>query len=517
MASHNRNPLLQELHALAVQVTGEEVTLVEGESGSSWSWNWKDRLISVSPDFLDTRSADVCRAILLHECAHCAITRIHHLLEASTRRLYQDVLNVLEDLRIEAWLCKTLPGCASWLRTANGLLFRPQGPATWPANLQLQFLRALLEAAHNSRPPEGPHPAVLQALAETREAVLEQTACHPAEAVGRAAAGATLNAQQRMLAIFQSKIRHVWERLVAIDESQGRQRITTITSPSTRSYGATLDKRLSRSSRHGGSFGNRSGKTHGASYLIRQQRLAPHIDRLAGEFLQLFATTARDTFQPYCNSGARLNMRLAMQSQADPRWHDKIWLRRQHHSRFDPLVVLMLDTSASMNGEKFDAALDGIVLLSEVCLRAGLPMALWTFNHDVRQILRPHGQSDSSVRRQSIDRLRSQCGGGTDMDFAFIKVFSSPEIHQFTHPLVLVLGDGCPDDLHATRTQIARFDAAGVPIVGLGIGPETTRMNELFKSSVIGLSVRDVTPALCATLRETLHHMVPATPRRRAA
>ena len=77
--SHNRSFLLRELQALACQVTGEEVSLIEGDASASWSWNWIDRVITVDHSYLTENSADVCRAILLHESAHCAITRIQHL------------------------------------------------------------------------------------------------------------------------------------------------------------------------------------------------------------------------------------------------------------------------------------------------------------------------------------------------------------------------------------------------------------------------------------------------------
>jgi len=521
ISSHNRTPLLRELQSLAAQVTGEEIILAEGEQGCCWSWNWRDRVITVSPDFLTAKSADVCRAILLHESAHCAVTRLQHLLEPSTRRLYQDLLNVLEDLRIESWLSVKFPGCAPWLRTANELIYRSVQSHPWPESLQIQFLRGLLEAAHTGQIPAGPHKDVHAALLETRAAVQEQTACHPAGAVGRAAARETLNAQQRMLAVFEEKIRPVWERLVAIDECQGRPRITTRMDDDGHPMGGPADKRIARArrSKQGGGPDTtiQLCPPQGAAYLARQRRLAPLIDRLAEEFLHLFATTSRDQFQRLRSSGERLDIRLAMQAQADPRLHDKIWIRRQHHARFDPLVVLALDCSGSMEGPNFNAAFDGVVLLSEVCLRAGLPMALWTFNSEVQQILRPHGQSDSTARQRRIDHLRTQCGGGTAMDTALERIFSSPELTQFSHPIVFVLGDGCPCDKSATLARIAKFDAAEIPLIGLGIGPDTAEMSALFKNAIAGLDIHKVATTLCATLRKTLRQMVPASPHQRAA
>jgi Mg-chelatase subunit ChlD len=521
ISSQNRTPFLRELQSLASQITGEEIILVEGEQGCHWSWNWRDRVITVAPEFLIEKSADVCRAILLHESAHCAITRIHHLLPASSWRLHQDLLNVLEDLRIEDWLAKTFPGCAAWLHAANRIILSAVAGQAWPRSLQIQFLRALMETAHTGCIPEGPDKAVLEALAEVREAVDKQTACHPDSSAGRAAARETINAQQRMLAIFGAQIRPVWERLVAIDETQGRQRITTCIESDGVNVNGVMNDRIGRARRS--KLGARAetpfrrSSAQGAEYLTRQRKLASRIDRLAQEFLALFATHSRDSMQDMRSSGERLNLRVAMQSQADPRLHDRIWSRRRHHSRFDPLVVLVLDCSGSMEGEKFDAAFDGIVLLSEVCLRVGLPMALWTFNNEARHILRPHGQCDSPARRAAIDRLRSECGGGTAMDEALSRVHSSPEIHQFEHPLVFVLGDGCPSDSSATLAQIAKFEASGIPLLGLGIGPDTRDMATLFKNYVVGMNIDAVSSTLCSVLRKTLHKMISNAVPRRAA
>ena len=346
--SYNRSFLLRELHALAVQVTGEEVTLIEGEVGSSWSWNWMERVITVDPDYLDEKSADVCRAILLHECAHCAVTRIHHVYGTEQRHLYQDLLNVLEDLRIESWLAVAFPGCGPWIHAANDLVIRQISRLPWMAGYQAQFLRAVLETAHTGQFPAGADPVVRVALEETREAIVAQTACHPNLAHGRAAARETLNAQQRMLAIFDEKIRPVWERLVGLDAREGRKRITTIGESVVYIASGPKNRMVSRAKRAAKGVGMIDGQ-HGAalkrSYLVRQQALSRVIDALADEFIELFATNSRQKIRLNQRSGEAIHVRTAMQAEADPRLHDKVWTRRLHNKRFDPLVVLALDIS----------------------------------------------------------------------------------------------------------------------------------------------------------------------------
>jgi uncharacterized protein YegL len=505
--SHNRTFLLRELQALASQVTGEEVILIEGDVGSSWSWNWRDRVITVDPRYLSDRSADVCRAILLHESAHCAITRIHHVLPRERHLLYQDILNVLEDLRIESWLANIFPGCATWIYTANSLIFRSVSSMNWPVSYQGQFLRAILETAHSGEIPSGVAPIVRTALDETSEAVKAQTACHPAIARGRAAARETFNAQQRMLAIFEEKIHPVWERLVALDECEGRQRITALGAKFALSGNGPKNTMISRIKKGKDSQAEDASEptsTQKRSYLSRQNSLHRVIDTLANDFIELFETNSRQKLVLHQRSGDSIHIRTAMQTEADPRLHDKLWIRRLRNKRFDPLVILALDISGSMDGENFDAAFDGVVVLSEVCLRSGIPLALWSFNNIARQILQPHNQTNSGARRASIDQLRSQCRGGTSMEIALAHIHSSPEITQFSHPIVFVISDGKPEDESSTAAQIKKFESEKIPLIGIGIGPETREMSTLFKNSVVAVNITAVASTICDTVRKSI-------------
>ncbi len=505
--SHNRTFLLRELQALAAQVTGEEVILIEGDVGSSWSWNWRDRVITADPKYLSDKSADVCRAILLHESAHCAITRIHHVLPRERHLLYQDILNVLEDLRIESWLAEIFPGCAKWIHTANSLIFRSVNSMNWPTSYQAQFMRAILETAHSGEIPSGVDHNVRTALDETSEAVKAQTACHPAIARGRSAARQTFNAQQRMLAIFDEKIRPVWERLVALDECAGRERITALGAKFALSCNGPKNTMIScvkkgKDSKAGDT--SEPSSTLKRSYLSRQHSLHQVIDTLANELIELFETHSRQKLVLHQRSGDSIHIRTAMQAEADPRLNDKLWTRRLRNKRFDPLVILALDISGSMDGQNFDAAFDGVVVLSEVCLRSGLPFALWSFNNIARQILQPHNQTDSSARRASIDQLRSQCRGGTSMEIALAHIHSSPEISQFTDPIVFVISDGKPDDESSTAAQIKTFESEKIPLIGVGIGAETREMSALFKNSIVDVNITAVASTICKTVRKAI-------------
>jgi hypothetical protein len=485
--------LLAELSSLAAQVLGEEVSVVCGRPGCMWSWNWKDREITVSPEDLSARSADVCRAVLMHECAHAAITRIHDVLDRERHDLYRDLLNILEDIRIEAWLAERFPGCAPWLAVANRVFGHKARNASWPPGLQLQFLRGLLEERWLGNISQGADAKVVSALAETRDAVAEIARCIPLPSPGRAAAREILHSQQAMLAIFLEKIVPVWERLVQADLAAGRHRHTSCEVPSLRAVGQGIG--TARRAPGGGTTGD-----HARDYLSRQRALASLIDPLADELIRLFQLNGRSREMRGLPTGGRLDLRAVMQFEADPRLYDKIWIRQKHPQRFDPAIFLLLDTSNSMRGKKFEGAFDGIVLLSEVCMRAGLPLSVWKFSEGSEQVL-PFAASDDQWRRNRLDGLRRHLGCRTDMSSCLQSVRTSPEIALHSHPIVIVLSDGVPDNGQSARAEIQKLKAEGIPCAGIGIGPETHNLRNLFQYSLIGISAMDAAPRIAKILR----------------
>ena len=64
---------------------------------------------------------------------------------------------------------------------------------------------------------------------------------------------------------------------------------------------------------------------------------------------------------------------------------------------------------------------------------------------------------------------------------------------------VIVLIDGEPDDEESARQQIAWLAADAVVLIGLGLGPATLRLQELFPVSRGNLTAAEV-PAALATL-----------------
>ena len=94
------------------------------------------------------------------------------------------------------------------------------------------------------------------------------------------------------------------------------------------------------------------------------------------------------------------------------------------------------------------------------------------------------------------------------MHIALARIQASPELGQFTHPMVFVVGDGEPTDKPATIAGINRFRTSGIPILGIGIGEGAGEMATLFPESVVEPNLSGMAHTLSRMLRTTLHEQI---------
>jgi uncharacterized protein YegL len=97
------------------------------------------------------------------------------------------------------------------------------------------------------------------------------------------------------------------------------------------------------------------------------------------------------------------------------------------------------------------------------------------------------------------------------MHQALTRIHSSPEISQFANPIVFFISDGQPNDESSTVSQITKFEAEEIPLIGVGIGPKTREMASLFKNAVVDVNVAAVASTLCNAVQKALHsHLLAA-------
>jgi len=533
--------LRDELESLVrVAARRPDITLREGPPGCTWSFNFDSDVVTVDPDSLRSLAPDLCRGLALHEASHAAVTVLHDILPPATIARLHPLLNTLEDIRIEIWMRARFPGAAPWIRAYNDVFYGLGRRQPLPQSRQVQFLKGILELWWYGTTSPGTLREVEGALAACREPIAACTACQPPLDDDRPT---ILSSQRAMWLIIREQILPVWERLVALDRRDGLGRLaihelrefveTLAGADCTRlRLGRRLARRASRyrsrtlprrgtgrrrpgsssdTARDQGSGGDarehiaRELGTDGSdTYLAAWKRIAPLADRLGDELLRVLVPRQRLRWKSGQPTGPRLDLRRAMQFEADPRLYDSLWCRPIVPQRRDPAVMLLVDRSGSMAGEgRMERTFEGLVLLVEVCRRVGVPAAIWSFADRPREELSWDTPLDRATRHQ-LGRLPGSCDGNTDMTAALLAVRQAFSCRHGNPKLLFTLSDGEPDEPNRVLAAIGRLEADGVATFGLGLGPGTAGLDRFFRRAATEIQTCEITSNIAGLLENSL-------------
>lgn len=538
--------LRDELEGL-VRIAASRPNLVvrTGSANCSWSFDWSNDIVTVNPTHLASLAPDLCRGLALHEAAHAAVTVLHRILAQAHLTRIHPLLNTLEDIRIETWMRSRFPGAAGWIRAYNDVFYGLMRDRPLPKSRQVQFLVGILELWWFGSTTPGTLPEVLAALEACRQPIAAATACQPPlddDAVG------IMASQKAMWDIVRDRILPTWERLVGLDRREGIGRLASAelrefadrmgcgyhsrvrgaarlrparsNSPTARTFReiseeaarrATQPPNDARSHDSSSREDSRRDTACGAlppdgtdNYLTAWRRICRVADRLGDELLRVLVPRQRLRWSPGHPWGPRLDLRRAMQFEADPAQYRSLWCRPILPSRREPAVVLLIDRSSSMTEQaRIDRAFEGMVLLTEVCRRIGVAAAVWSFADDVREELSWDAAVDAPARRR-LGLLPDACQGNTDMAAALDAVGGAFAIRRGDPKLLFVIGDGEPNQHEATIAAVRRLEAAGIATVGLGLGDGTAQLARYFQSSVTGIPPERLVDHVADLLGEAL-------------
>lgn len=526
--------LLAELQGLVRMVARRgDIVVREGPPGCGWSFDFEGDLVTVDPDSLRSLAPDLCRGLALHEATHAAVTVLHSFVPAATLRRLLPLLNAIEDIRIEIWMRSRFPGAAPWMRAYNDVfcgIGRSQPPSR---SRQVQFLRGILDLWWYGAAAAGTLPEVLDALAECREPIAAAAACQPPLDDDPAGIHAS---QRAMWLIARERIVPPWDRLVARDRQDGigsiaaaeRREFVAATGADCRGGSGGRTRGVPQARARGGSRSRRGTGTpavdtirdriatslageDGDAYGAAWRRVAPVATRLGDEILRVLVPTTRMRWRSGNPSGARLNLRVAMQFEADRRLYNSLWCRPILPRRRDPAIVLLVDRSSSMReGRRIERAFDGLVLLVEVCRRIGVPAAVWSFANRPGEDLGWDVPLDAAAR-QRLGRLPDGCGGTTNMEAALDAVRKSFSERHGDPKILIVLGDGEPNRREPTLAAVRRLEEDGIATIGLGLGPGTAALERYFRCAATEIPSERIVEHVARVLEQSLLAVSPGT------
>ena len=521
---------LEELRQLACLVSREsDLRLVEGPAGSGWSYAHGDRRISMDAHRLRAQSWNFNKGLVLHECAHAAITRLHPLLRDSYLReppIFA-LINALEDCRIETWLQARFPGSRPLITEYNDILLRVPYSSESRVVRDHHRLPYFISAVLNRwwfRESGVAANEQIRALVDRVWPHLEAI-CHAyprgetsLEAIRQAFANHPMSSIYDEMPLPAG--REAWELETRLCQLRMWDQFTTAFLPILHDFeppgqvivcGRRLMQWLERwlnqghlgpdESAFGGAgsrawiLGRRGIRGPGRSshstpsqesvsdrwpsdpeaYRACQRAQASVIEPLGDEVLRLLHPRIDRVWIGPRRSGTRLDLRAALSAEADPEHLDQVWERRQPPARNDASITLLLDVSGSMKGEGIDAAQWATVLLAEVCHRVGIPLAIFTFSEGCRLLLDVDEPLDEEIQGR-IGGLPQASSGGTLLAAALSKVHQQVLDLGTTDPFVVVLSDGIPSDDDDPKARVDEMERDGINVLGLGLGPGSEKL-----------------------------------------
>lgn len=229
-------------------------------------------------------------------------------------------------------------------------------------------------------------------------------------------------------------------------------------------------------------------------------------------------------------TGSRINLEKTMQSEADPRYLDKIWERKTIPQKFDYRFSILVDLSGSMRGEKIEETFKGLVILAEVLEKLKIRYEINGFQDTLihyksfKERLNDEKRNKiATAKKEPFDNgLNNKSQWNSDgycLEQAYKRLIEDLGKDNF----LIVLSDGMPvpDPIHKSwdlNDVIAKIiKERKVKLIGIGLGPDTEHVEEYYPYGFANMTVRvseeekrngkkDFAEALADILEDMIRH-----------
>jgi hypothetical protein len=507
------------------------------ELGEFWAFNWKTNVITLPLQELRTCPKEEICWIILHEAAHAALTRLHHILpqEVMRREEVHMLLNAVEDVRIENWLVRRFPGSKPWKDVSDAISVE-SGPSS-PQEVAAEppawaFLRGLIHFGNTAELPQNICKAAKEALEEVLPPLQLAFDCvPPAAAVGAVSVEALYNSHpvsrsyllvdstaepspfEKWVRIMQAsmwfhvagQVLPVFLKLVekfGCPTHPARRTVRVVQTPLTarprKRNPEELQKALRDELANGGS----------GRYLETVKKHAQHVQSITETLMLLLPNHRGLKHVRRCPTGDRLDLRAAAQFEADPRLHEELWMRRRRRTLPDPAFLFLMDRSSSMReNSKCVAAFESLVLLRETCTRVGIPFSVLMFNSDP-DIIHHWDQIEDAAAEAALSAiLRPE--GGTSIVNGLTLGLELLDARREEDRILFLMTDGevCDDEKAAVRELKRDAEARDIKLVPFGIGTEAANISEMFPGAQLIPSARALPEVLARSLVKVIERI----------
>jgi hypothetical protein len=245
-------------------------------------------------------------------------------------------------------------------------------------------------------------------------------------------------------------------------------------------------------------------------------RIRPQIDELIERLEATLLPRVRLRAESGYSSGRRVDLKQLMRYESDPRRAQTLWTRNTVPQRRSVSLLMLIDLSGSMRGQKADAAVLGVCLLCETLTRLKIPFSVQgfqdvliplidfqqPFNRDAQQMIVDLPKEIQGVRPFGNNNPQYNDDGPCLLEAAAL-LLAQPSQER----LLIVVSDGIPEGRRSDkRDLITAIDALRsnpkLRLVALGLGPHTSHVKSLYPRSIDNVATQDFASEIGALIQE---------------
>jgi len=196
------------------------------------------------------------------------------------------------------------------------------------------------------------------------------------------------------------------------------------------------------------------------------------VDEIEGRLKDVFVPNMHFRWERNQPSGPKITMTQAMRFEATGEGHRELFERRIDPTRPDIGVVVLVDRSGSMRGEKIESAVRGAIFTKEIMQRIGVRCAIVGFA-DEQELLCDFEDGTQEQEIQERIMMGLTLGGGTQDAAALEHATNLLKELRTQRGAVVVISDAQSGEGERLKPLVRAVEQVGIPVVHFGIGDGT--------------------------------------------
>jgi hypothetical protein len=236
-----------------------------------------------------------------------------------------------------------------------------------------------------------------------------------------------------------------------------------------------------------------------SEYDQQYEKISYQVDLLIRKFEELLTPKQKIRQKSGYPTGNQIDLKRLMHFDADPRTYHLIWSRKNIPHRRNLAVLLLVDLSGSMRGEKVESAILGTILLAETLSKMKINFAVFGFQDQLIPLI-AFQQGMDDVGKSNLLEMENEVHGNRPFgnnepsyndDGPCLAQAAELLLQQAaSERYLLVVSDGLPEGRHSSKDDLRHAieeiqKEQLIHLMALGLGSRTEHVLDYYAPMAI--------------------------------